>query len=76
MPLVAKQAGFSIPAGPLVVDDADRTGALTSLGAYLGVDLTKGYSYMLVKAQRVTGITAEHELVANYRRRRSFDVSH
>src|SRR5690349_5708957 len=65
MPLTPNQPGFSIPAGPLTVDDADRTASLAVLGSYLGLDLTKGYSYMLVKARRVTA-SAVHDFVASY----------
>lgn len=62
-PLTGDDAQFSAPAGALMLDDLDRAGSLTALSAYLGVDLTAGYRYMLVELVRTAG-TASHDYVA------------
>jgi hypothetical protein len=41
--------------GPLAVGDADRRSALQAAGARLGVDLTAGHSFMLVRLVRDAG---------------------
>jgi hypothetical protein len=56
---------FSIPSGPLTLKDADSAAAMQSLGAYLGIDLTKDDSYMLVRMARDSG-KAVHEYVSDF----------
>ena len=46
---------FSVPAGVLAVGDSDRPSALNQASEFLGVDLTKGDSYMLVRLRRCVG---------------------
>jgi hypothetical protein len=50
---------FSLPSGPLMVNDLDGGKTLDTLSKYLGVDLTAGGSYMLVELVRSVG-TASH----------------
>jgi hypothetical protein len=48
--------GPKAPAGPLLIDDADRVEAIKKLSATLGVDLAKsGQGYALVKLTRTDG---------------------
>lgn len=64
-PMALDPGGVNVPAGPLVLDDADRQAAIAAEGAFLGLDLTAaGLSYMLVTFNRVDG-TAQHPYVAN-----------
>ncbi len=53
----------SIPAGPLVLNDADSDQAYRAVGEHLGVDLDRGFCYLLVRLRRLTG-TAVHEAIA------------
>ena len=62
-PLTSDDSTFSVPSGPLMVEDLDRAEMLSQLSEYLGVDLTAGYSYMLVELVRTTG-TASHTYLA------------
>ncbi|MFF8711552.1 hypothetical protein ACF07T_08950 [Streptomyces sp. NPDC015184] len=44
-----------VPAGPLVLQDADAAASAETLGGYLGVSLTPGLGYLLVRHQRTRG---------------------
>lgn len=62
-PLTGADGAFSVPSGPLLVDDLDRDGSIAALSEYLGVDLSAGYRYMLVELVRTVG-TVSHDYVA------------
>ncbi|MEV6262454.1 hypothetical protein AB0M42_17130 [Streptomyces sp. NPDC051784] len=52
-----------VPAGPLVLQDSDAPASARTLGEYLGVSLTPGLGYLLVRHQRTTG-HRRHPMVA------------
>ena len=54
-PLTGEIGAFSLPSGPLMVDDLDAAKCRAELSDYLGVDLDAGYSYMLVELVRSVG---------------------
>ncbi|OJT18195.1 hypothetical protein BO221_42730 [Archangium sp. Cb G35] len=56
---------YSVPSGALVLEDLDRFATLSALSGALGIDLTKSYSYMLVRLRRLTS-AATHEYVSNF----------
>lgn len=56
---------FSMPSGILTLKDADTAASLKKLGDYLGIDLTKDDSYMLVKMVRNDG-RAVHQIVSDF----------
>jgi len=62
-PLTGEDGKFSVPSAPLLVDDLDGAQSRTALSAYLGIDLSLGYRYMLVELVRTAG-TASHDYVA------------
>lgn len=57
--IAGDQADIQVPAGPLALDDADRTTALAAAGSFLGLDLSLQRQYMLVRVQRINA-TATH----------------
>ncbi|GAB3121037.1 hypothetical protein GCM10027160_37880 [Streptomyces calidiresistens] len=44
-----------VPAGPLVLHDSDAAASAETLGGYLGVSLTPGLGYLLVRHRRTKG---------------------
>lgn len=56
---------FSVQSGPLALADHDAVAATSAAGEYIGIDLTKGDSFMLVRLRRSIG-TAVHPSIANY----------
>ena len=62
-PLTGDDGKFCVPSAPLLVDDLDGAQSLTAVSAYLGIDLSLGYQYMLVELVRTAG-TASQDYVA------------
>lgn len=62
LPFKGEERSFSMPSGPLILNSRDRDNAITTLSNYIGVDLSKDYSYMLVKLRRFSGIS-DHEVL-------------
>lgn len=56
---------FSVPAGPLALGDADAASAIAAAGRYLGLDLGKGESYMLVRLRRFVG-SVQHPALSRF----------
>ncbi len=63
-PMSIDPSGVAVPAGPLVLNDADSKAAIAAEGAFLGLDLTANQCYMLVTFERISG-TATHPFVSN-----------
>jgi len=53
------KSNFSVPSGPLMIEDLDKDRVLNELHHYLDIDLTKGDSYMLVELNRVVGTASK-----------------
>ncbi|MFC5743648.1 hypothetical protein [Dyella tabacisoli] len=56
--------GVHVPVGPLALGDADQVAAQAATGAFLGLDLSKPRSYMLVTMTRVSA-TSTHPFSAS-----------
>lgn len=62
-PLTGDLSAFSLPSGPLLVEDVNKASVLSELSNYLGMDLTIHNSYMLVELNRPVG-TISHNYTA------------
>ncbi|MBO4269846.1 hypothetical protein [Microbispora triticiradicis] len=60
---VPEDGTASVPAGPLVLNDADSDQVHRDLGEHLGVDLDRGFCFLLVRLRRSTG-TSVHDVIA------------
>lgn len=65
LPADFEEESFSIPAGPLTIGDSDSAAGLKSIGDYIGIDFTKGHSYMLVRMVRNAG-EVTHQIVSDF----------
>ncbi len=65
LPADFEEKTFSIPVGSLTLGDSDSTESLKSIGDYIGIDLTKGDSYMLVRMVRNDG-NISHQIVSDF----------
>ncbi|GFN31702.1 hypothetical protein [Paenibacillus xylaniclasticus] len=65
LPYRSDDASFKVPSGSLVLGEKDEASILKQVGAYVGLDLTKGQSYMLVRIERHDG-QVDHEFTTNF----------
>jgi hypothetical protein len=54
---------FSLPSGPLLVEDLNKSSVISELSKYLGIDLSIQSSYMLVELNNLVG-SASHNYTA------------
>ena len=62
-PLTGDLSTFSLPSGPLLVEDLNKSSVIAALSKYLGIDLTIPNSYMLVELNRSVG-SASHNFTS------------
>ncbi|RWW91708.1 hypothetical protein [Flavobacterium cerinum] len=62
-PLTGDLSTFSLPSGPLLIEDLNKSAVITELSSYLGVDLTVQNLFMLVELNRSVG-SASHNYTA------------